>query len=85
MLYTIGNTKSYNQYFDDYGPDFKKKGRDDNYSGGSVFLTLDEAKHAIKNTPEYSVWGLDTTIENVYENNGNLFIIDSCRILKLFL
>lgn len=83
MLYTIGHTESYNQYLREQGLEFRKLGKTETYVGGSVYKTFDEAKQAIAFLPDYSVWILDTTLNNVYEISGSFHLINSCRILPL--
>jgi len=63
MLYTIGHTTSYEQYFLEQSPDGPhKKGRDESYPGGSVWATFEEAH---MNCPEnYSVYGVDADWES---------------------
>ncbi|MCK9532348.1 MAG: hypothetical protein M0R77_17615 [Gammaproteobacteria bacterium] len=78
MIFTIGKKEWYDQWIVEQGPLFKKRGKDDEYSGGSAFLCIGKA---IKNCPPgYAIYILDTNIDNLYEVNGNLHIIESCRI-----
>jgi len=55
MIYTVGHTASYEQYFQEQTTP-KKLGRTDDYPGGSVWMTKEAAqKHCNK---EYSVYGV---------------------------
>lgn len=61
MIYTIGNTKNYNTYLKEI-PNLKKKGRDRDYQGGSVFKTLEDAENYLDDLElnnEYSVYGVE--------------------------
>jgi hypothetical protein len=62
MIYTIGHTSSYEQYFLEQHPEGPyKKGRDATYPGGSVWLTFEEAQN---NCPiGYSVYGVEADWE----------------------
>ena len=61
MIYTIGHTESYLKGFaeaKEKGIPFLKKGRIEDYAGGSVWKTYEEAEvHAMARGP-YSVWGV---------------------------
>lgn len=86
MLYTIGHTESYEQYFrEDNVP--KKLGIDGAYQGGIVFETVDEAEKylAKKNYTGYSVYGLKTTRKNRHQLQGEDFwrIKISSELIKL--
>ena len=83
MIYTVGLTETYNRYFLEYGSEFRKMGRSDNYVGGSAYLTIEDAKRDIEHIPGYSVWILDTDLDNVYKVNERFHIIESCQILPL--
>lgn len=61
MLYTIGHTKSYLQYFDECDKPMKK-GKTSKYEGGSVWLTKEEAQRHCPNN--YSVFGVKCTIND---------------------
>jgi hypothetical protein len=71
MIYTIGHTESYTQYFKEQGTP-QKLGRTKNYngeyySGGSVWKTKEEAE---KNCPSgYSVYGVLADWEKDTEKN----------------
>lgn len=87
MLYTVGHRESYERYFEEqekpeklgrvarYYPD----GRD--YKGGSVFLTVQEARDAAP--PDYAVYGLLTSIENTYEIDGARHLKSDAYLVKL--
>jgi len=64
MLYTLGHTKSYLQYFEEDSQPMKK-GRDlsENYPGGSVWKTFKEAEAHAKLDPDFSVFGVDADWE----------------------
>lgn len=54
-IYCVGLTKNYEQYFREQNPPYKK-GRTDDYEGGSVWKTYSEAD---KNCPPgFSVYGI---------------------------
>lgn len=63
MIYTIGNKDSYERYLFEQG-DCKKKGRDGDYDGGSVWNDAGTAaSHAPDGYAVYGVlaeWGRDT-------------------------
>ncbi len=65
MLYTVGNTESYERALKE-NPSVAKVGMSEGYPGGSVFLTYKQAEEAIKNMPEYSIYGLETDIGNTH-------------------
>lgn len=62
MIYTIGHTISYEQYFLEQHPEGPhKKGRDATYPGGSMWSTFEEAQ---TNCPaDYSVYGVEADWE----------------------
>ncbi len=82
MIYTIGHKKSYEQYFEEDALP-KKKGKDVDYEGGSVFLTIEAAT---KYCPEnYDIYGVDADWEKDTENIGeeyNALLVDS-KLIKL--
>lgn len=84
-IYTIGFAEWYDQWMIDQGDDFKKKGRDQNYKGGSAFICFGQARNYLKaiDKPGYKLYKLDTTIDNLYQIGGNYHIVDHCRILSL--
>jgi hypothetical protein len=68
MIFTIGHTTSYEQYFREQGTP-KKKGRDKNYAGGSVWQTHEEA---LAQCPtNYSVYGVKASWENDTAQSAN--------------
>jgi hypothetical protein len=60
MIYTIGHTDSYEQYFKEYVTP-EKLGRTSDYPGGSVWKTPEEAQKSCPNN--YSVYGVDADWE----------------------
>ena|SRR5882762_709624 len=60
MIYTIGHTEAYTQFFKEQKePGFpKKKGRDKFYDGGSVWKTYVEALKVCNINPGFSVYGV---------------------------
>ena len=84
-IYTIGYMEWYNQWMIEQGNDFKKKGYDTDYKGGSAFICLGQALNRLKaiDKPGYGLYVLDTTIDNLYQVDGNYHIVESCRILNL--
>lgn len=88
MLYTIGQTESYERYFCEQDPPMKL-GRcqhpqwqgDGDYPGGSVYLTLEESRAAC---PEgYAPYGLATIIENTYLIGHDRHLIETAPLVKL--
>lgn len=64
MIYTLGTTEFYEKGFEDAkekGIQFRKKGRREDYCGGSVWETREEVEEYIKanNCPWYSVYGVN--------------------------
>lgn len=83
MLFTIGHTKSYLQYFEEQTTPLKK-GKEGDYPGGSVWKTKEEAQY---NCPaEYSVFGVladwDKDTEPSLEGTWNSLLISS-ELVKL--
>lgn len=56
MIFTVGRTEAYEQYFREQSVPMKR-GRDDDYEGGSVWRTASEASAAAP--AGYSVYGVD--------------------------
>lgn len=83
MMFTIGHTESYEQGILEFGDDFKKLGLSKEYKGGIAFLTIEEASKYASLYKGFSIYGLDTTRDNTYVADGNLHLVNSCRILKL--
>ena len=80
MIYTIGKTEWYEEWIETI-PNFRKRGRDDDYVGGSAYLCLGKAKAACQEG--YSVYALDTDLENIYYLDGNYHIINGCGIRRI--
>jgi hypothetical protein len=82
ILYTVGHRESYEQYFAEQGRP-EKAGREDreNYKGGSVYITFEEAKRACPDG--YAPYGLQTGLENTYLNGSSRHLINSAPLLKL--
>jgi len=57
MIYTIGNTESYMRLFATHDRP-RKTGRNDDYPGGSVWQTREEAQAHADSRPGYSVFGV---------------------------
>lgn len=59
MVYTVGNSKSYRRAIAKYGL-ITKTGRTDDYEGGIIFLTRENAERYIKeyNHPNWEVFGV---------------------------
>lgn len=95
MIYTVGHTKSYLKYFDEFknSPEkFLKMGRRNNYQGkyypgGCVFKTQNDAKNYLdkNNLNTYSIFGVLADWENDTEpdiNEGyHSLLIDSQLVL----
>lgn len=87
MLYTLGHRKSYEQYFAEQdapmklgrGPYPHKPGQE--YPGGSVFLTVEDAAAACPDG--YVPWGLATTIDNTYLVGNNRHLIETAPLVRL--
>ena len=83
MIYTVGNTESYEKYFKEQKYP-KKKGKDfeSGYEGGSVWKTESEArKHCSSGYSVYGVeaeWEKDT--ESIDNQEWNNLMIDSLLI-----
>jgi hypothetical protein len=71
MLYTIGKTESYEQYFREQRTP-RKLGRIVGYEGGSIWLTREDAENYLKETgqTDYSVYGVRARIEDTEEVKG---------------
>lgn len=84
-IYTFGFTEWYDKWAIEQGPDFKKLGRCEDYKGGSAFIGIDEAQKALKelDRPGFSLYKLDTAVDNLYLIDGNYHIVETCRILSL--
>lgn len=84
-IYTIGKSSWYDKWMIEQGTKFRKKGREGTYPGGSAYTDLDTAMCALRmiKDSDYSLYRLDTTVDNLYKNGDNFHIKESCRILKL--
>lgn len=81
MIYTLGHTQSYEFYFDEQSTP-RKKGRTEDYVGGSVWRTKEEAQ---KRCPEdYSVYGViadwDTDTTPSKHGNWHDLLIDALLV-----
>lgn len=84
-IYTIGYAPWYDKWLIEQGKDFKKKGIDGDYNGGSAFLTIESAEKAIKgiDKPDYKVYKLLTDATNLHVVNGYYYIRSSCQIVNV--
>lgn len=57
MIYTIGRTKNYERYLDEYSRP-RKLGRTKRYRGGSVWDTREKAQRYADKYPGYRVYGV---------------------------
>jgi len=83
MIYTTGHTANYMSYFAMRHPDIPKKlGRSENYAGGSVWATYEEAK---RHCPlDYSVFGVDadwSDTERSQSGDWNDLLIDADLVI----
>lgn len=85
MIYTIGRVTSYERALDEH-KDVKKSGKSDDYEGGWVWKTYEEAlteakKHDIAGVSQYKVYGVkanwDTDTEHHGNNHYNNLLVDS--------
>lgn len=83
MIFTIGLSEWYDTWIVEQGTDFKKKGLDGDYPGGSAFLCFGKALKA--RPKEYKIYQLDTDISNLYLIGEQFHIKESCRIVELIL
>lgn len=86
MIYTIGHTKNYLQYFKEHlllNFPFQKKGREADYPGGSVWRTKEEAQQHCP--PNYSVFGVladwDTQTEPSKEGSWHNLLVDADLVI----
>lgn len=83
MIFTVGHRESYEIYFREY-ENPEKLGRHDNYPGGSVWLTFEEAQqHCPEGYAVYgveAVWGKDTE-QNVESDCHDL--LTTSKLVKL--
>jgi len=79
MFYTIGRSDWYNKWIIEQGSSFKKLGCSSDYVGGSAYFSYEDAERACP--LGYSVYGLITTIDNIYQIGHNYHIKESCRIV----
>jgi hypothetical protein len=88
MVYTLGNKESYRRGLKEHGEDFKKLGRTEDYSGGSVWQTSKEVFDYIKeNSPRldaYGVFEIDANWEQDTEECGESFhdLLKTSRITR---
>ena len=84
-IYTIGKSSWYDKWMAEQGNNFRKKGRTISYPGGSAYTDLGTAMRALRliKDQDYSLYRLDTTVDNLYKLGDNFHIKESCRILKL--
>ena len=79
MIYTLGHKSSYEEYFRLYKDETRKKGREEDYPGGSVWKTIEDAEKFLK--PGYEVYGVlaDWEKDTVLSNDGdwNDLLIDA--------
>lgn len=91
MLFTVGYAESYEKNFSEIGVVNKLgKGLDHQgrpYGGGCVFESRDAAQRYLQshNLEGYNVYGLDTTLDNTEQLEGEPFrrLLVSSRILRL--
>ena len=80
MIYTIGNTESYMRLFATHDRP-RKTGRNDDYPGGSVWQTREEAQAHADSRPGYSVFGVfadwDADTEPSAMGDWNDLLIDA--------
>lgn len=63
MIYTVGRRDVYLQNWHDNGEMLHKLGRTDNYPGGSVWRTYEEAQRVADHNPGFAVFGVDADWE----------------------
>jgi len=84
MIYTIGRTAAYEKNFIDL-PIVEKLGRTDDYPGGCVWKTREEAEKYCQG--DYSVYGVDADWEKDTEasivNNGCHDLLKTSKLIKL--
>ncbi len=79
MIYTIGETKLYEKYF-------QEQTNPEKGIGGSVFLTKEDAKKLITNDPNYSVYGVVADWEKDTKQEEDLSwrsLTKAARLVKL--
>jgi len=83
VLYTVGHKDTYDPFLG--RDDFMKVGKRDDYGGGVVFLTFEEAQDFLddRNGDDYRVYGLVTDIENTYEKDGRRYLIEDAKIVEV--
>ena len=83
MIFTVGHTENYEQYFVEY-IDVPKLGRTDGYPGGSVWESKEDAEKHCPNG--FSVYGVmsdwDNDTEPSEEGNWNDLLVDA-KLIKL--
>lgn len=72
MLYTVGHRESYEAGLNK--GHLLKQGKRENYGGGIVFLTREDAERwiGLAKKPDYGVYGLITTYNNTSEPEHDL-------------
>ena len=85
MIYTIGHTEAYRNNMKKFGVKFQKMGKTEDYTGGAVWRTEDDAQNYLDrhNMKDYSVWAVEAdwvkdTIISPYDYN---YLINNSRIL----
>lgn len=85
MLYTVGQKANYEKAIIDNAPDpVLKTGRTQTYSGGIVFLTIDDAVawRKLWEHENYAVWQLDTDEANTYIGlDGYRYLLNDAPIV----
>lgn len=87
MLYTIGYRENYERFFIEQkepmklgrGPDPRDASK--HYPGGSVYLSIEEAKAAAPDG--YAVYGLQTDLGNTYWFDAELCLAETCPLVRL--
>ena len=93
MIYTIGNIKSYERGFDEFGSSFKKLGytKDyfdvgQDYEGGIVFKTIKDAEKHIKDNHlyGYGVYGIEEKWENCKHEENSSSLINTSKLVRIY-
>lgn len=95
MIFTIGRTSSYDAALEEKqqrGEPLLKLGRTDEYVGGVVFHSTEDAEIFLKlhettgefnEHGDFSVYGLMCEWDNTYPLNGENYLINSAEIVSL--